>query len=68
MPELVLMISELAALAGRHRFQPREEAVANHMLRYEKEWCQQVRKDYLAERELHQPNCTQLLELIEKLN
>ena len=67
MTEVVIMVSELSSLAGRHIYQPREEAVINHMLRFEKEWCKRVRKQYLEEQELHRPNCNRLQKLIQEV-
>lgn len=37
------------------------------MLSYEREWCRAVRKRYIAEQVVHQPNCTQLVKVIQEL-
>jgi hypothetical protein len=58
------MVSEISALAGRHKYIPRDKAVINHLLKYEKKWCQRVRTRYLEEEEITKPNCNILTSLI----
>ena len=60
---LLLLVSELAALAGRHRYKPRAEAVINHLLR-DKVWVKRVREQYLEEQVITQPNCELLAAMV----
>ena len=60
---LLLLVSELAALAGRHRYKPRAEAVINHLL-HDKVWVKRVREQYLEEQVITQPNCQLLAAMV----
>lgn len=58
-----LMASEISALAGRHSYRGRDEAVVDHMIRYEKDFCEKARRAAVKEETVDEPNYLLLAEL-----